>query len=86
MTACHWLFVLLLVLAVTPLVAAQPLGTDVIACDWNGAVYRVPASGPMICAPRMRSVSLSAMILTKPSAWNTALARALPMKGNLPTL
>jgi hypothetical protein len=26
------------------------------------------------------------IILTKPSAWNTALARALPMKGNLPTL
>jgi predicted MFS family arabinose efflux permease len=37
-------------------------------------------------APRMRSVALSARILTKPSPWKTALARPLPMKLNLPTL
>ena len=35
---------------------------------------------------RSASVALSARIFTKPSPWNTALARALPMKGNLPTL
>jgi hypothetical protein len=40
---------------------------------------RSPAIGPMIWAPRMRSVSLSARILTKPSAAKLALARPLPM-------
>ena len=42
--------------------------------------------GPMMWAPRRRSVSLSARIFTKPSPCIRVLARALPMKGNLPTL
>jgi hypothetical protein len=47
MTTPRWPFVLVLLVVVTASVAAQPLGTDVIASDWNGVVYRVPPTGPM---------------------------------------
>jgi len=37
---------LFLVLAASAV--SQPLGTDLIASDWNGVIYRVPPVGPMI--------------------------------------
>ncbi len=43
-------------------------------------------SGPIMCAPRTRSVLASAITFTKPSVSWLTLARALAVKGNLPTL
>src|SRR5262245_41969420 len=40
----------------------------------------------MMCTPRMRSVAASARILTNPSVVLLILARALAVKGNLPTV
>src|SRR5436305_1922567 len=45
----------------------------------------VPASGPMMCAPRIRSLALSARIFTNPSVSPIARARPLAVNGNLPT-
>src|ERR1700745_3959039 len=46
----------------------------------------LPASDPKICTPSTRSVLASARILTKPSVVRLTRARALAVKGNLPTL
>ena len=45
----------------------------------------VPASGPMMCTPRTRSVALSARILTNPSVSPLVRARGVAVNGNLPT-
>ncbi len=45
----------------------------------------VPASGPMMWQPRMRSVAASARIFTKPSVQPMARARPFAVKGNFPT-
>src|ERR1700685_322704 len=46
----------------------------------------LPASGPRMCTPSTLSVLASARIFTKPSVVRFTLARALAVKGNLPTL
>lgn len=48
-------------------------------------IVRVPAFGPMMCAPRILSVLESVMIFTMPSVSSTLRARLLAMKENLPT-
>uniref|UniRef100_A0A915JY19 Uncharacterized protein n=1 Tax=Romanomermis culicivorax TaxID=13658 RepID=A0A915JY19_ROMCU len=45
-----------------------------------------PAPAPTIWAPKIRSVALSPIILTKPSASLFVLARLLAINGNLPIL
>ena len=45
----------------------------------------VPASGPMMCAPRIRSVRVSARIFTNPSVAPIARARPFAANGNRPT-
>ena len=42
------------------------------------------ASGPMMCAPRISPVFLSAITLTKPSVSPSATALPLAVNGNLP--
>ena len=45
-----------------------------------------PAFGPMMCAPRILSVSACAMNFTTPSASSEARARLLAMNANFPVL
>jgi hypothetical protein len=45
-----------------------------------------PAPGPIICAPRILSVFLSAKILTMPSVFEIALALELARNGKTPLL
>lgn len=45
-----------------------------------------PAPGPIICAPKILSVFLSARTLTNPSVVKIAFAREFARKGNVPFL
>ena len=46
----------------------------------------VPASWPIMCAPKILSVSLSDKIFTKPSVWPIAFALLLAVNGKTPLL
>jgi len=48
MTHSRLLLVLPILLALTATAVSQPLGTDLIASDWNGVLYRIPPAGPMV--------------------------------------
>lgn len=50
------------------------------------SAINVPASGPMMCIPSMRSVVASARIFTNPSVRPMARPRLLAIKGNFPAL
>ena len=52
----------------------------------HSSCMRSPAAGPMMCAPKIRSLFLSAKIFTKPSAAKFAFALPFPININFPIL